>query len=130
MGSKKVGDTPQVIIRVSVEDKKLIKGLGGKYADIWRLGFEKWIEEIPSELQKKSEYYQKMLLQCNDKLAKCNDIVITKNHGLETLRQEYVNSNRSIDDPTHQDMSWIESRTRNMTGVSAERFLEYCKENS
>jgi hypothetical protein len=127
--SKKVGEYPQVVIRVSVEDKKLIKEFGGKYSDIWRLGFEKWIEELPSEMQKKAEYYQNMLLQCNDKIAKCNDIVTTRKSVLDIICEEYISRGRSIDDPSDLDINWIEARfSKHKLTVSLEKFLDRCKE--
>lgn len=124
----KAGKYPQVVIRVSVEDKKLIKKFDGNYADIWRLGFELWCEKIPSELLKKVEKYQKMLLQCNDKLAKCNDIVTTEFGGLEKLRLLYVKQ-RSVDNPNQYDISWIKARVKGIPGMSVEKFLQYCKNN-
>lgn len=127
--SKKVGEYPQVVIRVSVEDKKIIKEFGGKYSDIWHLGFEKWIENIPSEMRKKAEYYQKMLLQCNDKLTKCNDIVTTKKSVLDTVCQKYIEIGRSIENPDKRDLSWIKGNIdSNKLSVSVDKFLDRCKE--
>ncbi len=116
----KASKNNQVIIRISIKDKQLIKDLGANFADIWRLGFEKWIEKIPSELQKKREYYENMLLQCNNN-------VITKNDDLTKFCHEYLCQGRSAENPTKLDLNWIEIKTKEMSGVSSDKFLEHAK---
>jgi len=121
--SKDVGKYPQVVLRVSVDDKRLIKELGGSYSDIWRLGFDKFLEITPQKMKEKAEYHYKMW-------EKCNDIVTTKYSNLEALRQKYIEFGRSIDNPDAKDLSWIEAKTKKMIGVSVDGFLKYCREKS
>lgn len=116
-----------VQIKISKKDKEKIKKFGGSPTTIFWLGFDKWLENIPSELQKKRDFHQKMYLQCNDKLAKCNDDVITKNDDFTKLCHEYLCQGRSAENPTKMDLSWIEVRTKDMSGVSSDKFLEHAK---
>jgi len=116
-----------VQIKISKEDKEKIKKFGGSPTTIFWLGFNKWLENIPSELRKKRDFHHNLYLQCNDKLAKCNDAVITKNDDLTKLCHEYLGQGRSTENPTKLDLSWIEVRTKEMSGVSIDRFLEHAK---
>jgi hypothetical protein len=126
--SKYKGNTPQVIIRVSVETKKMIKEFGGSYAQVWRLGLERFLEIMPGKLQEKAKYHEKMLLQCNNKLAKCNNIVITKKNQLDEICLQYIASNRSIPGDKF-DRSWIEAKIK-LRGLSTDvdGFLNRCRE--
>jgi len=120
---------PQVTVRVSVEDKKMIKKFGGNYAEIWRLGFDKWLENIPSEMQKKVDYYQKLLLHCNNNMQECNNIVITKNNGLDQICKEYIKTERPINNPDGMDLSWIQAKIKKQNlHTDVDGFLARCKE--
>ena len=85
---------------------------------------------MPSELQKKAEYYEKLLLQCNNKLAQCNNIVITKNSDLLSLSHEYVKTGRSFKEPNEYDINWIKSRIQNIDGATVDGFLDFCCKNN
>ena len=131
--TKYKGNTPQVIIRVSVETKKMIKEFGGSYAQVWRLGLERFLEIMPGKLQEKAKYHEKMLLQCNNKLAKCNNVVITKKNQLDKICSQYIVSDRSIpgDDEflDEFDRSWIESKIkRHGLSTDVDGFLGRCRE--
>jgi len=124
---KEVGGYPQVVIRVSVDDKRLIKKFGGNYADIWRLGFEKFLEITPQKMQEKAQYHYEMYKKCNDIVTTCNDIVTTKKSILDEQCLEF-NKTRSAENPTKEDLNWIDGRI-SKHGLNTTRgdFLARCK---
>ena len=128
--SKKITKGTQITVRISVEDKQTINSLGGSHAYIWQLGFDRWLEKYPSELVKQRENIEKLLLQCNDKIGKCNDTVITKNSNLDDLFQNYVKTGRSTKEIDKQDTSWIKSQIKKYPGLSLQQFLNYLMERS
>lgn len=131
--SDNVGQTPQVVIRVSVEDKKLIKKLGGDYSEVWRLGFEKFLEMAPKKMQEKADYHYKMYKKCNDIVTTCNDIVTTRKSKLDIICIEYLKTGRSIYNPNEkvdsQDKYWIEGRLqKHKLTTSVKDFFVRCNE--
>lgn len=118
-----------VQIRISKKDKDLIKDFGGNYTEIWKLGYEVFIEKIPSEVQKKADYYQKLSLHCNDILTKCNDVVMTRKSVLDQISEEYLKTGRSLGDPTLEDMNWLTGRiTKHNLVTTPEKVLTRCIE--
>ena len=99
--------------------------MGGSFAEIWRLGKERFFEIAPENLAKKAKYHEKMYIQCNDKLAKCNDIVYTQTSGLTKICQLYIDSGRSIEHPDAFDLNWIKAKIKGMEAVSVDKFLEH-----
>jgi hypothetical protein len=120
---------PQVTIRVSVEQKKLIKEFGWNYSDVWKLGFEKMMETLPGELAKKAEYHKEMLLQCNNKLARCSELRTAELEKYDELKQRYLKGNRSIDHPNQGDLFWINEQCKKY-GLSSEKFKTFLKGGS
>ena len=118
----------QVLVRVSVDEYNFIKSMGGSFSQIWEIGFEKWSLEFPEFLSKKVQEYKNLYIQCINKMQDCNNIVYTRNKGLDLIYADYVEHGRSIQAPTSQDRSWVRARlTKSNNGTSVEKFFEYCK---
>lgn len=125
-----VGEGRSISIRVSVEEYDLVKSLEGSFSEIWRLGFEKWAMEHPDFLQRRASEYQKLYIQCIDKLGKVYTLSIQKNTVLDDLYKIYITQGRSIDHPSHEDKSWVKARLGKVDNghrVSVEGFFEYCR---
>jgi hypothetical protein len=120
-------------IRISKDDDDLIKKFGGIKAEIWKIGFQKWLEDLPGKLKEKAEYHQKKYLQCIDKHNKCIDIVNTKKNQLDEYCIQYIKLGRFVPDYpnelTRENRNWIESKIKNKKlNCNIEGFIERCKE--
>ncbi|HUS98908.1 MAG TPA: hypothetical protein VMY59_01135 [Candidatus Thermoplasmatota archaeon] len=122
--------TSQVNLRVSVDDVSLIKSMNGSFAEIWRIGFEKWASDYPDFLSKKAQEYKDMYIQCIAKVGKSYTKYIQNNSFLDDLYKIYVSAGRNINKPTHEDRSWVKARlgkADNGSRIPITRFFEYCQ---
>jgi hypothetical protein len=117
--------TRQIIIRISDEQYKFIKEMDGSFSQIWEIGFDDWSRDFPEFLKEKAKEYDKMYKQCIYKMQKCINNVYTKNRDLEQLLKEYVETGRSLDNPSTLDKNWLSARLTKIKGVSMKRFFEY-----
>lgn len=124
-----------VQVRISVEDHDFIKKMGSNFSDIWQIGFEKWSSEYPDFLQKKIQEYQKLSIQCNDKIKKCNDNVLTKTAKLDEIYDWYTKTefeygiHRSLENPTNDDKKDLEKKLndKQVKGFTIEQVFDYFK---
>ncbi|CAK0757673.1 hypothetical protein CCP3SC1AL1_2430003 [Gammaproteobacteria bacterium] len=120
----------QIALRISVEDHDLVKELGGNFTEIWCLGFEKWCHEYPDLLQKKSQEYKDMYIQCIAKLGKIYTSSVQKSGVLGDLYTIYVSTGRSVLNPTAEDRSWVKARlskAENGNRMSVAQFFEFAQ---
>jgi len=113
-------------IRITEEQYVTIKNLDGNITKIFELGYEKFTEQSVEILQKRSEQHYDLYIQCIHKIEEFNKNVITRVHKLEELRKQYLEHDRSIDNPSLQDLSWMKSRIRKIDGATSTNFLKYC----
>jgi hypothetical protein len=119
--------TRQILIRISDDEYKFIKQMGGSFSCIWHIGFEQWSHDFPEFLKEKAKEYDKLYNECIYKMQKCISDVYTKNKDLNELIKEYVENGRSIDNPSTLDKSWLKARLTKIQGVSMKRFFDYAK---
>jgi hypothetical protein len=125
-----VQKTSQVNLRVSVDDMNFIKSMNGSFTEIWRIGFEEWSRNYPDFLQKKASEYKDLYIQCIAKQGKCYTNAIQKNVALDDLYHVYITQGRDIQNPNHEDKSWVKARlgkVDNGNRVSVAQFFEYCQ---
>jgi predicted DNA binding CopG/RHH family protein len=114
----------RVELRLSEESYNIIKENDGRFSEIFELGYDIWIEKIPSLLQQKIDTLQQKLKNCTEKTVHCTEITVQRNKDFEELKKIYLEQNRSIDNPKSWDLSWIKSRCQTKK-INYERFLMY-----
>ena len=108
-------------IRVREKDLKTLDFLGIKRSHVWELGMEHIYKNMP-------KYVQKVYVQMGEittNVRTINGHVETRNSNLDTLCCEYLQY-RDIDNPTPQDINWIEGRVEKIDGLTTEGFITYC----
>jgi len=115
-----------ISIRVDEKTYDFIKSVDGNFSEIWQLGFDQWSHRYPDFLQEKAKEYNKLYIQCIDKMQKCIDNVYTKNKVLDKIYAQYVENGRSINNPTALDKNWVKSRIKKCNGMSVDQFFDYC----
>ena len=115
----------QIVIRISNEQHHFIKEMDGSFSQIWQVGFDIWSHDFPEFLQKKAKEYEKSYKQCIYKMQKCINNVYTKNKKLDELIKQYIDSGRSLDNPTSLDKSWVKGRVAKLSGINVDRFFMY-----
>lgn len=124
----------QINIRISAEDFDLIKKMGMNHSEIWKIGFDKWLEEYPEILLKKSQEYHELYIQCIDKSKKCIDNVYTKNsQKWQTCDEIYKRLNQQDDFNIFDRTNEMEGRIRailkkNKINITVHDFIKHYQE--
>ena len=121
----------RVELRTTEEIAENVKKFGGNFNEIFELGYEKWLENIPSLLASRRDYYQKLYVTCTDKLHDCTAFAVQNNDVFNDLYKIYREQNRSIEKPSSHDKSWLKARlektkANNGARYTVEQFLDYC----
>jgi hypothetical protein len=107
---------------------KNIKTFDGRMSEIFEIGYEKWLENIPLLLQQRKDYYQKLYVQCTYNLHNCTVFTVQQNKELDNLYHMYTKQERSLDNPSSQDRNWVKAQVSKLKNhLSVEQFFEYCK---
>ena len=102
--------TERVGIRVTPQQKKIIKKYGDNFSHIFELGYERFIENLPDELEKKANYYQKLYVQCVNKINESEKIISKNMSIVDQVVHDYTKTGRSLIKPTKQDINWLKGR--------------------
>jgi hypothetical protein len=104
---------------------RFVKEMDGSFSQIWQLGFDEWSRKFPDFLQKKAKEYEKLYNQCIYKMQECINNVYTKNKELDVIVKQYVESGRSIEEPTKLDKNWVKARVVKVEGINVDKFFRY-----
>lgn len=112
----------RVEIRVKEKDIDTCKFLHLSYAHIWDIGMEHVYKNMHSYVGKL--YVQKTEIEANVRtmVNKADE----RNQQLNEMVDKYI-VDRSIDNPSRQDLNWITGRIDKIDGLTVEGFLSYCK---
>lgn len=118
-----MGKTLQICIRVTPQQKEIIEKYYGSYSKIFEIGFEKWAETIPEICDQCFKKYKNLYIHWDTKRKDCIDMYIQNNGGLRELIKQYIESGRSIDNPSSQDKFWIKAKLSKTPGTTYEEFM-------
>ena len=103
-------------IRISREEDEMIKKFGMTKTEIWRIGFNEWLKNLPEKMKELADYHQKMSIQCIDKLKELKDSETTSMNLLDKFCHEYIKQGRTISQDLseipRQDKYWIEVKIK------------------
>jgi len=122
----------RVELRTTEEIADNVKKFGGNFNEIFEIGYEKWIENIPSLLVSRRDYYQKLYGELTYKLHDCTVFSVQTNSVFNELYKIYQEQGRNIEKPSAQDRNWIKARLEktkadNGGRYTPDQFFEYCR---
>jgi hypothetical protein len=126
--------TENVHIRVSLQQKEMIKKYGKSFSEIFQLGYQTFLEKLPSECEKLAEHYHNLYTQCVNNVNTLSTQKSEETKKLDENCRLYMDNPdfvRDINNPTAQDKSWIKQRikTQNLN-ITVNGFLDRCKQLS
>jgi hypothetical protein len=120
--NNKMEKNSRVELRVKEKDLELCRSLFIKYSDVWDIGMEHIYKNMSKYADKL--YVQKTEIETNVRTVV--DKADSRQIKLDELVKAYT-SNRDVEHPDKQDVSWIESRAKGIDGLTVNGFLNYCK---
>jgi hypothetical protein len=116
--------------RISYERYKKIQGILKLLGQPWSWALDYGLDNVEQEsqefLQKEAEKYHKMYIQCITKINEKQQNVIQCITEIDDLKQLYIDTGRSVEQPSHEDLFWVKQRLKKFDGWNADMFIKHC----